>query len=184
MPFRILTQQYHDLVNSGGVIIGAQVNRPARRQRTAHARRRRRPTIDKSNDSGVQRNEVFLVHLGCFTLTRVRTGAPRPQPSGRRYGRERKSPMTETPNAPAVEGTVQDPQANVVAIVGFVLAFVAPPIGIILSAIAVSKAGKTGIDSKLAKWGLALSIIFTVLYLIFVALGVVAALSLPAGSGA
>ncbi|MFE7506137.1 hypothetical protein [Promicromonospora sp. NPDC057488] len=91
--------------------------------------------------------------------------------------------MTETPNAPAVEGTVQDPQANVIAIVGFVLAFVAPPIGIILSAIAVSKAGKTGIDSKLAKWGLALSIIFTVLYLVFVAVGVIAALSLPAGAG-
>ena len=36
------------------------------------------PTIDKSNDSGVQRNEVFLVHLGCFTLTRVRTGALAP----------------------------------------------------------------------------------------------------------
>ncbi|GAA2244808.1 hypothetical protein GCM10010413_55230 [Promicromonospora sukumoe] len=90
--------------------------------------------------------------------------------------------MTETPNAPAVQENVQDPQANVLAIVGFVLAFVAPPVGIILSAIAVSKAGKTGIDSKLAKWGLALSIIFTVLYLIFVGLGVVAALSLPAGA--
>ncbi|MGW2093510.1 hypothetical protein [Promicromonospora sukumoe] len=90
--------------------------------------------------------------------------------------------MTETPNAPAVQENVQDPQANVLAIVGFVLAFVAPPVGIILSAIAVSKAGKTGIDSKLAKWGLALSIIFTVLYLIFVGLGVVAALNLPAGA--
>lgn len=90
--------------------------------------------------------------------------------------------MTETPNAPAVQGTVEDPQSNVLAIVGFVLAFVAPPIGIILSAIAVSKAGKTGIDSKLAKWGLALSIIFTVLYLVFVTLGVVAALSLPTGA--
>lgn len=90
--------------------------------------------------------------------------------------------MTETPNAPAVQENVQDPQANVLAIVGFVLAFVAPPVGIILSAIAVSKAGKTGIDSKLAKWGLALSIIFTVLYLVFVGLGVVAALTLPAGA--
>ena len=87
--------------------------------------------------------------------------------------------MTETPNAPAVQGTVEDPQSNVLAIVGFVLAFVAPPIGIILSAIAVSKAGKTGIDSKLAKWGLALSIIFTVLYLVLVGLGVYAALSIP-----
>ncbi len=90
--------------------------------------------------------------------------------------------MTETPNAPAVQGTAQDPQANTMAIIGFVLAFVAPPIGIILSAIAVSKAGKAGLDSKLAKWGLALSIIFTVLYLVFVALGVIAALSLPANA--
>jgi len=87
--------------------------------------------------------------------------------------------MTETPTAPAVEGAVQDPQANTLAIVGFVLAFVAPPIGIILSAIAVSKAGKTGLDSKLAKWGLALSIIFTVLYLVLVGFGVWATLALP-----
>ncbi|WP_454860603.1 hypothetical protein [Promicromonospora soli] len=87
--------------------------------------------------------------------------------------------MTETPTAPAVEGAVQDPQANTVAIVGFVLAFIAPPIGIIVSAIAVSKAGKAGLDSKLAKWGLALSIIFTVLYLVLVGIGVWAALSIP-----
>ena len=90
--------------------------------------------------------------------------------------------MTETSDAPAVQETVQDPQANTLAIIGFVLAFVAPPIGIILSAIAVSKAGKIGFDSKLAKWGLTLSIIFTVLYLVFVGLGVYAALLIPGGS--
>jgi hypothetical protein len=87
--------------------------------------------------------------------------------------------MTQTPSAPSVEGTVQDPQANTVAIVGFVLAFLAPPIGIIVSAIAASKAGKAGLDSKLAKWGLGLSIVFTVLYLVLVGLGVWAALSVP-----
>ena len=87
--------------------------------------------------------------------------------------------MSETPAAPAVQGATQDPQANTLAIVGFVLAFVASPIGIIVSAIAVSKAGKAGLDSKLAKWGLALSIIFTVLYLVLVGLGVWAALSVP-----
>jgi hypothetical protein len=87
--------------------------------------------------------------------------------------------MSETPTAPAVQGAVQDPQANTLAIVGFVLAFVASPIGIIVSAIAVSKAGKAGLDSKLAKWGLALSIVFTVLYLVLVGLGVWAALSMP-----
>jgi hypothetical protein len=87
--------------------------------------------------------------------------------------------MTQTPSAPSVDGTVQDPQANTVAIVGFVLAFLAPPIGIIVSAIAASKAGKAGLDSKLAKWGLGLSIVFTVLYLVLVGLGVWAALSVP-----
>lgn len=87
--------------------------------------------------------------------------------------------MTETPSAPAVQGTVQDPQANTLAIVGFVLAFLTPPIGIIVSAIAVSKAGKAGLDSKLAKWGLGLSIVFTLLYLVLVGIGVYAALMLP-----
>ncbi|WP_275005068.1 hypothetical protein [Promicromonospora iranensis] len=87
--------------------------------------------------------------------------------------------MTETPSAPAVQGAVQDPQANTLAIVGFILAFIAPPIGIIVSAIAVSKAGKAGLDSKLSKWGLGLSITFTVLYLALVGAGVYAALSLP-----
>ncbi|GHH71117.1 hypothetical protein [Promicromonospora soli] len=91
--------------------------------------------------------------------------------------------MSETPNAPAVQGTAQDPQANTLAIVGFVLAFIASPIGIIVSGIAVSKAGKAGLDSKLAKWGLALSIIFTVLYLVIVGVGVyLTTLSLPAAT--
>jgi hypothetical protein len=90
--------------------------------------------------------------------------------------------MTETPHAPAAQGAVQDPQANTLAIVGFVLAFVASPIGIIVSAIAVSKAGRAGLDSKLAKWGLALSIIFTVVYLVLVGFGIWAALSLPGAS--
>ncbi|GAA4691161.1 hypothetical protein APR04_005891 [Promicromonospora umidemergens] len=87
--------------------------------------------------------------------------------------------MTETTSAPAVQGAVQDPQANTLAIVGFILAFIAPPIGIVLSWIAVSKAGKAGFDSKLSKWGLGLSIVFTVLYLALVAAGVWAALAVP-----
>lgn len=90
--------------------------------------------------------------------------------------------MSETPTAPAVQGEVQDPQANTLAIVGFILAFIAPPIGIIVSAIATSKAGKAGFDSKLSKWGLGLSITFTVLYLVLVALGVYAALTIPPAS--
>ncbi|MFD6140680.1 hypothetical protein [Promicromonospora sp. NPDC060271] len=88
--------------------------------------------------------------------------------------------MSETTSAPAGQGAVQDPKANTLAIVGFVLAFVAPPIGLVVSAIAVSKAGKAGLDSKLSKWGLGLSIVFTVLYLVLFGLAGYAALTLQA----
>nr|BFF19781.1 hypothetical protein GCM10025730_33020 [Promicromonospora thailandica] len=63
---------------------------------------------------------------------------------------------------------------------GFVLAFLVSPIGIIVSAIAVSKAGKAGLDSKLAKWGLTISIVITVGYLVLVGLGIWATLSMTA----
>jgi phosphotransferase system glucose/maltose/N-acetylglucosamine-specific IIC component len=86
--------------------------------------------------------------------------------------------MSETTSAPAVQGTVQDPKANTLAIVGFILAFVAPPIGI-----AVSKAGKAGLDSKLSKWGLGLSIVFTVLYLVLFGLSIYAAATLQGAAG-
>lgn len=88
--------------------------------------------------------------------------------------------MSETPSAPTAPGAVQDPQANTLAIVGFVLAFLVSPIGIIVSAIAVSKAGKAGLDSKLAKWGLTISIVITVGYLVLVGLGIWATLSMTA----
>lgn len=91
--------------------------------------------------------------------------------------------MSETTSAPADQGTAQDPKANTLAIVGFILAFVAPPIGIIVSAIAASKAGKAGLDSKLSKWGLGLSIVFTVLYVVLVGLATYAALTLPGAAG-
>lgn len=74
--------------------------------------------------------------------------------------------MSETPAAAPVSGAVADPQSNTLAIVGFVLAFLAAPIGIILSAIALKKSGQAGIDNKLAKWGLGLSITFTILGII------------------
>lgn len=90
--------------------------------------------------------------------------------------------MTNTTDAPTAQVTEQDPRANTVSIIGFVLAFVVPPVGIIVSGIAVSKAGKKGIDSKLAKWGLTLSIVFTVLYLVFVGIGTFAAISLQSAS--
>ena len=86
--------------------------------------------------------------------------------------------MSETPAAPQSTEAVADPQSNTLSIVGFILAFIAPVIGIILSAIALKKSGQTGVDNKLAKWGLGLSITFTVLYAILTAVYVVAALAL------
>ncbi|KRC33219.1 hypothetical protein ASE27_14585 [Oerskovia sp. Root918] len=47
--------------------------------------------------------------------------------------------------------------------VGFVLAFVFAIAGIVVSAIAKKKSREAGFDNQLAKWGLILSIIFTVL---------------------
>ncbi len=58
-------------------------------------------------------------------------------------------------------------------IVGFVLAFVIAPAGIVVSAMALSESKKAGYDNVLGKWGLWLSIIFTslaVLYVLFLLL--------------
>lgn len=90
--------------------------------------------------------------------------------------------MSETPAAPQSNEAVADPQSNTLAIVGLILAFIAPVIGIILSAIALKKSGAAGIDNKLAKWGLGLSIAFTVLYAILVAVSVIASLALATSS--
>ncbi|MCF4120375.1 hypothetical protein L1785_05225 [Antribacter sp. KLBMP9083] len=86
--------------------------------------------------------------------------------------------MSETPAAPQSNEVVADPQSNTLSIVGFILAFIAPVIGIILSAIALKKSGEAGFDNKLAKWGLGLSIAFTVLYGVLTAIWIVAALAL------
>ncbi|GAA2244802.1 hypothetical protein GCM10010413_55220 [Promicromonospora sukumoe] len=74
---RILTQQYHDLVNSDGVIIGAQVNHPLGRETlyvdVGDAPRSTRVTIRAYN---AMKSSWYI--SGCFTLTRVRTGALAP----------------------------------------------------------------------------------------------------------
>ncbi|MDO8150120.1 hypothetical protein [Isoptericola sp. b408] len=54
-----------------------------------------------------------------------------------------------------------DPPGKVMGIVGFVLAFVFAPAGIVVSALALSDSKKVGYDNVLGKWGLWLSIIFT-----------------------
>ena len=55
-------------------------------------------------------------------------------------------------------------------IVGFVLAFVFPPAGIVFAAIGRSQSRQAGFDNQLAAWGFWLSIVFTslgVLYALF-----------------
>lgn len=63
-----------------------------------------------------------------------------------------------------------DPPGKTMGIIGFVLAFVIAPAGIVVSAMALSESKKVGYDNALGKWGLWLSIIFT-------ALGVLAVLA-------
>lgn len=91
--------------------------------------------------------------------------------------------MTNTSEASTTQVTEPDPRANTVSIIGFVLAFLVPPAGIVVSGIAMSKAGKRGFDSKLAKWGLTLAIVFTALYLVFVGIGAFAAYSIQSAGG-
>ena len=67
------------------------------------------------------------------------------------------------PQAPAgYAAPIEDP-GKTLGIVGFVLAFVVSVAGIVVSAIARKKSKEAGFDNQLAKWGLILSIIFTVL---------------------
>ncbi|GAA1981730.1 hypothetical protein GCM10009718_18490 [Isoptericola halotolerans] len=54
-----------------------------------------------------------------------------------------------------------DPPGKTMGIIGFVLAFIFSPAGIVVSALALSDSKKAGYDNVLGKWGLWLSIIFT-----------------------
>lgn len=76
---------------------------------------------------------------------------------------------------PPAYGYAPDPPGKTMGIVGFVLAFVIAPAGIVVSAMALSESKKVGYDNVLGKWGLWLSIIFTalwVLYVLFIVLAV------------
>lgn len=78
------------------------------------------------------------------------------------------------PQAPAgYAAPIEDP-GKTLGIVGFVLAFVFAIAGIVVSTIARKKSKEAGFDNQLAKWGLILSIIFTVLGVIGTILYVVA----------
>lgn len=61
-----------------------------------------------------------------------------------------------------------DPPGKTMGIIGFVLAFVLAPAGIVVSAMALSESKKAGYDNVLGKWGLWLSIIFTSLGVLIV----------------
>ena len=59
----------------------------------------------------------------------------------------------------------EDP-GKTLGIVGLVFAILAPVVGIIISAIARSKSKAAGFDNQLAKWGLIIGIILTVVYIV------------------
>ncbi|MEG3613946.1 hypothetical protein [Isoptericola haloaureus] len=59
-----------------------------------------------------------------------------------------------------------DPPGKIMGIIGFVLAFVFAPAGIVVSALALSDSKKVGYDNVLGKWGLWLSIVFTAIGLL------------------
>ena len=76
---------------------------------------------------------------------------------------------TNTAPAPA------DYPGKTLGIVGLVLAIVAPVVGIIVSAIALSQSKKAGYPNQLAKFGLIVGIVLTVLIVVlYIAVGAVA----------
>ncbi|MFD6133935.1 hypothetical protein [Isoptericola sp. NPDC060257] len=84
-------------------------------------------------------------------------------------------PQGQYPQAsyPAYPAYAPEPPGRTMGIVGFILAFVISPAGIVVSAMALSESKKAGVDNPLGKWGLWLSIIFTsiaVLYVVFMML--------------
>lgn len=95
-------------------------------------------------------------------------GAPQPDPSYPAPGQQPygqpgydQGAGYQTPGYPPAYAP--DPPGKTMGIIGFVLAFVIPPAGIVVSAMALSDSKKVGYDNALGKWGLWLSIIFTAL---------------------
>ncbi|MFI2105433.1 hypothetical protein ACH436_19225 [Isoptericola sp. NPDC019693] len=67
-----------------------------------------------------------------------------------------------------------EPPGKTMGIVGFVLAFIVAPAGIVVSAMALSESKKVGYPNTLGKWGLWLSIAFTALWVLYVLFTVLA----------
>lgn len=82
---------------------------------------------------------------------------------------------TYTPQQQGAAAPVAEDPGKTLGIVGLVLAFLAPLIGLILSIIARNQSRNAGFENKLAKAGIIVSIVFMVLIvLIYVAAAVVA----------
>ena len=89
----------------------------------------------------------------------------------------------QSDQAPQYYGAPVEDPGKTLGIVGFVLAFVFAIAGIVVSAIAKKKSREAGFENDLAKWGLILSIVFTVLTVVGVILYVVLIAAVVATSG-
>jgi hypothetical protein len=99
-----------------------------------------------------------------------------PQPGQQGGGPQPTPPQYAQPGYPPPPGYPQpgypqygypqyapEPPGRTMGIVGFILAFLLPPAGIVVSAMALSESKKAGVPNPLGTWGLWLSIAFTVL---------------------
>jgi hypothetical protein len=84
-----------------------------------------------------------------------------------------------TTPTPTPAQTAGDFPGKTLGIVGLVLAILAPIVGIIVSAVALSQSKKAGFENKLAKIGLIVGIVLTVVYVVLYV--VVFATALTAG---
>ena len=74
--------------------------------------------------------------------------------------------MAEYQATPTSTAPAGDYPGKTLGIVGLVLAIVAPIVGVIVSAIAMSQSKKAGYPNKLAKIGIIVGIVLTVLYVV------------------
>jgi hypothetical protein len=80
------------------------------------------------------------------------------------------------------EATTQSPTSGdfpgkTLGLIGLILAIVAPVVGIIVSAVALSQSKKAGFENKLAKIGLIVGIVLTVLIVVLYVVVFASALS-------
>ena len=79
--------------------------------------------------------------------------------------------------SPTPAPTAADFPGKTLGIVGLVLAIVAPLVGIIVSAVALSQSKKAGFENKLAKIGLIVGIVLTVVIIVLYVVVFAAAVS-------